>query len=501
MDAIIGDSVRKTNELNEPRGSFPQQPSIKKSPPVIPSQEDLQTCQQKCSKLEEDLIRQKISEAETIKSLQAALNAQVNTTVVKDECNLHQIARELSKILKECEPCGECMTLPEDLTTAAQLLKSLTDLIDSKLPKSEDSDHAMNEQLKMSTDVKEKVKNGSDPAITNEEVTAAEGVKETTRNGSDPAVIMDTLEITITQEQTGGSQVEEKVSSTKPESIHTKQSQQEKDDAGESQIQERTSSIKPESQSIHTKSSQQDKAGKYKDFCNLDSIFCGKNSEPDERAQVEEQIPSVKSEPQNISSKKSHDSERGDQRSEKSTKVSEKNSRESVIIADNQFAKPIGSKPKSRTSCKFVKSRKSAEVDQICQKADEPLVLKKRLSAWKLKENFPFDIDTQVDIINRPPDGVHVTTTITNSGTLEEMSTEGPEGVIEASLIYTNSGGLKVVTKFAVGEGQEKTCNRGKIKNSPAVEGLGGGYWRAPPIKSCGSEQGKTPRSDQWFKS
>jgi hypothetical protein len=165
--------------------------------------EDLQTCQQKCSKLEEDLIRQKISEAETIKSLQAALNAQVNTTVVKDECNLHQIARELSKILKECEPCGECMTLPEDLTTAAQLLKSLTDLIDSKLPKSEDSDHAMNEQLKMSTDVKEKAKNGSDPAITNEEFTAAEGVKETTRNGSDPAVIMDTLEITITQEQTG----------------------------------------------------------------------------------------------------------------------------------------------------------------------------------------------------------------------------------------------------------------------------------------------------------
>ncbi|KAJ3634858.1 hypothetical protein MTP99_007800 [Tenebrio molitor] len=38
MDAIIGDSVRKTNELNEPEGSFPQQPSIKKSPPVIPSQ-------------------------------------------------------------------------------------------------------------------------------------------------------------------------------------------------------------------------------------------------------------------------------------------------------------------------------------------------------------------------------------------------------------------------------------------------------------------------------
>lgn len=109
----------------------------------------LQTYQNKCSKLEEDLIRQKISEAETIKSLQETLNTQMNAKVEKDECNLHQIARELSKILKDCEPCGECLTLPEDLTAAAKLLKSLTDIIENKLPK-----EFNNEELLLESDTK-----------------------------------------------------------------------------------------------------------------------------------------------------------------------------------------------------------------------------------------------------------------------------------------------------------------------------------------------------------
>lgn len=100
---------------------------------------EVQEFKTKCAKLEESLILQKISEAETLKSLRASMKvaADVGAPCPKSECNLYEIARELSKLLKECEPCGDCAHLPDDLIEAARLLKSLTDLVDSKLPKSE----------------------------------------------------------------------------------------------------------------------------------------------------------------------------------------------------------------------------------------------------------------------------------------------------------------------------------------------------------------------------
>lgn len=84
----------------------------------------------------------------------------------------------------------------------------------------------------------------------------------------------------------------------------------------------------------------------------------------------------------------------------------------------------------------------------------------------KVKENFPFDVDTQVDLINKRPDGVHVTTTITKSGLLEVI-TEGPDGVIETTLVYTNSGNVEVVTEIHEYCADTKLSNVGKLKALP----------------------------------
>lgn len=105
---------------------------------------------------------------------------------------------------------------------------------------------------------------------------------------------------------------------------------------------------------------------------------------------------------------------------------------------------------------------------QVTADTKELLKSETSVKCLKVKENFPFDIDTQVDVLNKPPDGVHVTTTITNSGTLEVI-TEGPEGVIETTLIYTNSGNVEVVTEILELKGKGKTCNRNKIKTPSTV--------------------------------
>lgn len=57
--------------------------------------------------------------------------------------------------------------------------------------------------------------------------------------------------------------------------------------------------------------------------------------------------------------------------------------------------------------------------------------------------DFPFDVDTTVEILDVPPPDLNVTTTITASGTLEVI-TESPEGLIETTLNYKPDGTMEV---------------------------------------------------------
>ncbi|CAG9859511.1 unnamed protein product [Phyllotreta striolata] len=91
-----------------------------------------------CAKLEDDLIQQKLNEAETIKRLThkkyiGGDNVEFDVMSSKQESNLHDIARKLSKTIKDCVPCADCaIGIPAELKGAAKLIKELTDMVDSR---------------------------------------------------------------------------------------------------------------------------------------------------------------------------------------------------------------------------------------------------------------------------------------------------------------------------------------------------------------------------------
>lgn len=83
-----------------------------------------------CQKLEDDLMKQKINEAETIKRLtNRKFNPEAQAGSFKCDSNLDVIARKLSKTLEELGPCYECSKLPAELAGAARCIKELTDMV------------------------------------------------------------------------------------------------------------------------------------------------------------------------------------------------------------------------------------------------------------------------------------------------------------------------------------------------------------------------------------
>ncbi|CAH1105943.1 unnamed protein product [Psylliodes chrysocephalus] len=84
-----------------------------------------------CAKLEDDLMQQKLNEAETIRRLttnKRSIGGDSPDAMMLCNCesNLHSIARKLSKTIKDCIPCPSCATgIPAEL-------KDLTDMVDSR---------------------------------------------------------------------------------------------------------------------------------------------------------------------------------------------------------------------------------------------------------------------------------------------------------------------------------------------------------------------------------
>ncbi|CAH1132886.1 unnamed protein product [Ceutorhynchus assimilis] len=89
-----------------------------------------------CQKLEDDLIKQKLNEAETIKRITARKSGGKSAPVMRStsaefkcDSSLDVIARKLSKTIKDLAPCEECSKLPTELASAAKCIKDLTDMV------------------------------------------------------------------------------------------------------------------------------------------------------------------------------------------------------------------------------------------------------------------------------------------------------------------------------------------------------------------------------------
>ncbi|ENN76003.1 hypothetical protein YQE_07383, partial [Dendroctonus ponderosae] len=89
-----------------------------------------------CQKLEDDLIKQKVNEAETIKRLTSRKNFSGKSEEFKCDSNLDVIARKLSKTIKDLAPCEECSKLPAELAGAAKCIRDLTDMVRKRKTKS-----------------------------------------------------------------------------------------------------------------------------------------------------------------------------------------------------------------------------------------------------------------------------------------------------------------------------------------------------------------------------
>ncbi|XP_030751499.1 uncharacterized protein LOC115879012 isoform X3 [Sitophilus oryzae] len=89
-----------------------------------------------CAKLEDDLIKQKLNEAETIKRLTNRKPDFDRPTKQSEEfkcdSSLAVVARKLSKTIKDLAPCDQCSNLPPELTGAAKCIKELTDMVLSR---------------------------------------------------------------------------------------------------------------------------------------------------------------------------------------------------------------------------------------------------------------------------------------------------------------------------------------------------------------------------------
>lgn len=101
---------------------------------------ELRSLDAMCAKLEDDLVKQKLNEAETLRLLSRRKGVVPIEEPVKiakpqpEKCdeNLHAIARKLSRTLKESAPCEECAKLPAELAGAAKCIKDLTDMVISR---------------------------------------------------------------------------------------------------------------------------------------------------------------------------------------------------------------------------------------------------------------------------------------------------------------------------------------------------------------------------------
>ncbi|XP_057671946.1 uncharacterized protein LOC130903723 isoform X2 [Diorhabda carinulata] len=84
-------------------------------------------------KLERDFVNNKFSDPENVKVLTRKNAGDIKSaTDTLNESNLNIIARKLSRTIKETEPCTDCSILPMELTGAVKIIKDLTDMVEKR---------------------------------------------------------------------------------------------------------------------------------------------------------------------------------------------------------------------------------------------------------------------------------------------------------------------------------------------------------------------------------
>ncbi|XP_072382415.1 uncharacterized protein [Diabrotica undecimpunctata] len=157
-DAFIKESHKLKTQLFEATTNMTQLEAINQR-----LRNEMEVLDGLCAKLEEDLVNQKVNEAETLKRITqrkltskkdvyseeeiSAEQLEATYDYLKDtdcivselvsentihESNLNVLARKLSKTIKDSDPRENCLNIPTELTDAVKMIKDLTDMVEKR---------------------------------------------------------------------------------------------------------------------------------------------------------------------------------------------------------------------------------------------------------------------------------------------------------------------------------------------------------------------------------
>ncbi|KAK9885764.1 hypothetical protein WA026_013635 [Henosepilachna vigintioctopunctata] len=116
-----------------------------------------------------------------------------------------------------------------------------------------------------------------------------------------------------------------------------------------------------------------------------------------------------------------------------------------IEAAEEEASKKIEDEIDSNCSCDDQDSKKTGPSEEVIAVKDlEPLC---PAGICDLQNKLKLKVDTTCDIIDMPPNDIHVVTTLAKTGSLE-ITTEGPPGVIETKVNYLPCGKIEIVTKL-----------------------------------------------------
>lgn len=149
----------------------------------------------------------------------------------------------------------------------------------------------------------------------------------------------------------------------------------------------------------------------------------------------------------------------------------------SVVDVLPKTAEEVTEKPTDEIICSALRSQLEQTCKAICarsgviERESEEGIEGEIVTEIELHGDGVYaEVNAELLLVEGGGDDTQVTTTITQSGTLEVV-TEGPAGIIETTMVYTDSGNVEILTEITEYEEDAQGQAQGRSENVLALEG------------------------------
>ncbi|XP_049819930.1 uncharacterized protein LOC109603205 isoform X2 [Aethina tumida] len=443
---------------------------------------ELSNLSKMCAKLEEDLVKQKVMEADTIRLL--TKKCQDEAVQKKSPCppskakvsdtsdnmceeNLHVIARKLSETLKQCEPCEECAFFPPELSQAAKCIKNLTDMVDMHRVETECSqEEEPVRQPKPSPKRKKREKGEKKCNCTRKKKKSkhdgdrrdseCEKIDEATMKKE-----ANTIACQCDLTQAKAKNCDETTETVAEIKIKYEVTDEIPGDVVEDKLEKEQEPGRPAScqcdlglsEGVQVVELSNTKSGDEEDFQQCLDKCCTCSTE---NIKNDTTIREPPTETLSVSTS-------GPTSCYCSTQTSTGNTTYERIFSEQQpgfNSTLISTGTYNREQQVDVEVRAQFEYQDVApitgtndqttvyfREPNSTINQDRPLGVFDKPTGFPFNVETEIDENVEPPTNFNVTTTVVDNGTIEVI-TEGATGVVETTLVYTPSGNIEVVTEI-----------------------------------------------------